>query len=365
MSKFDPKKLIAAAKKRWPLVAAGAVALLGTPALVYFAMDKGASDFAAFEKDVQSTASDFNNPSIKYDLPAVTPGGQAIEWTGAPNEVAIARFKEARDFQAKGLAGVSQAAIEFNKTDHAPFIEGLLPDPPAGDQVRAKEMGRKMSGALQTDVLKVMNAGSPIDPQLLRGQIGDRRRELLAAEFGSDAAARESELTEAQTKKIREALLAYRVGQYQRRAERIGVYADESALPAIGFKEEQTPAMTEVWSWHTMMWAIKDVARAVAKANEAAKNLGVPAAVVKRVEKLQLAEGSAQNQPSPGGPMDPSGGAMGGAAPAGPTEQTANFAVSLTGRTNGPIFDVLKLNLVAVVSTRDLPQLIKIGRAHV
>ncbi len=339
-------------KQRWVPVACVAVPVVAVGGMVFASLSMNESVKKQAQEKINADAKDFQQPNISYKLPGLTASDAGVDFLGAPNEVAIEKFRVARDRQMTQLGGIVAAAVEKNRQGKKPLVEGLFPDPPAGNQVLPRQMARAFNHQAQKELLKLMRAGTPVEPADVAGRLRDRQTEFLQR-LGPDAAD-SSKITPEQAKELAADLLAVRLQMYRNNAQRFVVYADISAFDiGVMTGDEAVPTMAQCWDWQTAFWVQEDLARAVALANEAAVNVGVAAAPVKRFERVTVLPGAV---PAVADPANPA-----------PTidQSQPDYALSFTGRRSGPMYDVRRADLVVVVSTKDLPRLIDaIGKTN-
>jgi hypothetical protein len=349
MSKFDVKKIVPWAKKNWIVLALGVVGVASPVAGWWFSNSMRESQLSQFKAEVSKSADALRTQTIKYDKPALYAGAPAVEFTAAPNEVVIEKFRAARAEQAEQAKGLIDEVLKFNQGDRGVLTKDVFPDPKSGDQVGPKNFARQFNGPAQAELLKLVRAGSPIDVAELSRRIADRKRELLGRDLGGDASD-ESKLTEDQRKAQADDLAKYRLDQLRRNAARFGVYMNASAFKLPEIKDEVVPSTSEMWDWQWQHWIHQDIARAIAKANSSAMDQGIAGSVVKKVELVEVSP-SAIATPTQSDPNAP-------APAAGAGEFAVDFMVSPSGRKTNSLYDVRTVKVVAVVDSAQLPAFI-------
>ncbi len=331
--------------------------------------------------------------SVTYALPAVLEGESDLSETRAPNTAVTRFYQQAKAQREQQVAEVVERGTEFNRGDHAPIVEGLLPR--AEDQRALARLGRTMtemiagtpaSPSVYERKLQRLNAGSPPDPADLATRL-ERERGDLQQQFQNANA--DGKMTEEQTKQLHDDMVARRLAEYVGRAKSLTFYCSPAAFVNGGPGGEATtvggdgysivpatvwpPSRIDeavVFTWLWDYWVIGDVLDAAALANTSAASgaMAIPDAPVKRIELIRV---SALKPAAPAGTDDDSygrtvrtdpGGRRGGGG-ATPSEQG-----SITGRTGGQAtspYDIRTVKLVAVVSSKDLPRFIDaLGRTN-
>ncbi|MCC5823694.1 MAG: hypothetical protein LAT64_10825 [Phycisphaerales bacterium] len=333
--------------------------------------------------------------SVTYSLPAVLEGEQPISESRAPNRRVTEFFQQQKDMRVAQVEDVVRRGTAFNRGDHAELVPGLLPRAANNSALRllGLEMAEQIAGtrdsagnvirpSVYDQLLRRLNAGGPPDPAELGGvlaEFGTRERERFSA--GST----DGRLTDAQNREIGEVMVRRRLQEYAGRARSLNFYASIDALrggqgdtgwsriPSVPpSQSEITEARAFVWLWD--YWVITDVLEAVALANTdpISGSMTVPDAPIKRVERLRIA---AVDLPAAGGAdagaQDDFGSFGGRDAYAGgdpygsPTGAAPTGPVSHTGRTGDDAYDIRRVELTVIASSRDLPRLFEaLGRVN-
>ena len=349
-----------------------AVVLVSLPLGFVFSSRMNAKIREAAEKEGNDQLRQIQNARVTYVVPSLVPGEAPVELARqAPNAALTAWVKEQRDRREAEASGVMRRALEFNRRDHAPLVQGLFPDPPRNDptrELRLKgELLTLLAGGTGPDqesayaaLFREIGAGSPPSPEVVYERVRDveeRERERLLADSPS------GQLTVEQQAKLTEQLVNRRIGEYQRRAREISVYADMTCLDRTGFDKRSSllppPRAPEVQSgelshiaeffqWQWDYWIVRDLLAAVERANTTAdgERLDVEHAVVKRVEKISIEE-----LPLYGDARLPRLSGAQGSVPLDPS-------ISVTGRTSSEtnkLYDVRRAKMTIVVSSERLP----------
>ncbi|HZW05756.1 MAG TPA: hypothetical protein VFF65_01430 [Phycisphaerales bacterium] len=350
--KFEVKNASAWVKNRWSLVAFLVIALLLVPAMVYFALGMITSRHTAFEEQVKKDSQDFISTAVKYTVPPVVPNQPAIEQTYQPNEGVIKKFEDALNRQEASAAGVVDKAVEHNKGGRKPLLDNVFPNLSETNLALAKQFRRVYVGEAVTALLETINAKPPMPATDVAARLAETKNNFLQRELGTNASATnaEDQLPEEKRRSLTDTLLKDRLGAYRQWGEKLSVYATPAIFTLPPVIETETPTPTQLWEWQVQYWTMQDIMTAVADANASAKDLGVSKSVVKRIERVVVDPVLPPPQSGAAAPIDPAAAAP-VAAPDGP-----DYTKSLTGRKTGSLYDVVNVNMVCVVATKDLPR---------
>lgn len=297
---------------------------------------------------------------VQYALPAVLEDEPAVEETRAPNARVTAFYAEQKRAREEQVGEIVERATAFNSEGHEPLIDGLFPEAASARQQTTliREFMRRLvgderqAGAYDLFVRR-QGAGSPADPEEVTGILTEAQQRLQDQLAVGTATARGT-VTPEQQKAMQEELSAQRVALYAARADELAYYILPDAItgaPAPGDSvvprdlPPGTPPLEQAFLHQWDYWVITDVLRAVAAANsdELGSPVGVPAAPVKRVDRvavrqLSLARAGDDSRSAAAGPQ--------------PTSYTGRLAQA------GQDFDVRMARLEAVVAPAKLPQLL-------
>ncbi len=314
------------------------------------------------ELAANKAANDLKALNISYILPPESPSGTPTTLAlKAPNPVATAFFQDHRSKLEGEIAKVGDAAKEINQSGHPMLVDGLFVQPaPEGaagatgatgapaapdapkpaavvDPLKTLTLAELIVGkadkpSVYEDLLKNINAGGPADPVKTLDAVNEEQGRFvdqIKAQNNRDKATAE-EQTEL-TKK----LVKLRVGQYQRHAQEVSVYATKDCLPADLPKSMpiEPPDASTCFQWQFDYWVVSDLLRAVDAANtdSSGKRTTVDKSVVKRIEKIEIFSA------------------------VGPTD------ASVTGRHSGgdnKLYDVRDAKLTLIVASSGMPALI-------
>lgn len=319
--------------------------------------------------------------SVNYAVPAVLQGEQDISESRAPNTAVTEFYKQAKAAREEQVTDVVLRGEEFNKGSHVELVPGLLPD--AGDARTRARLGRAMSEAIVGSEqspsvyqrkLKRLNAGSPPETAVM-SQILEQAKQQLEQEFKSANA--DGNMTEDQKKRLDEAMTARRLSEYIDRARSLTFYATTDAfvngsptgesttvgrdgytiIPAAFWPPSQiSESVAFTWLWD--YWVISDIldAAALANSNAASGAMSIPEAPVKRIDLIRVSafevSAGASIEEEDSGRRPPRGVV---------DDTTSNQEPNFTGREGGQpnsAFDIRKAEVVAVVSSKDLPKFI-------
>lgn len=324
------------------------------------------------ESREQQVKADYDKLKVKvqYALPSLDPSLPPVDLNSEPNAVLTSWFSKERDKIKKQGDGVVKMAESFNRKDHAPLIEGLLPNGRGPEaQSKAWELAKVLVGS-PTDpssyqkLFDSIGAGGPVASTELTQTLQEARERELAAMVGQASGGRQ--LTPEEEQKLTKSLTDRRIAEYQRRAKEVSVYASPAvlgnAIPTAVPKEP--PSIRQAFLWQADYWLVGDLLGAIKNANTApdGKPLGVADAVVKRIEKITFRDHPYTPGREEGAATPAEGEAAAPAAAGAPGgEVKPDYNWSISGRWNGvgnQFYDVHTAELVLVVSAKRLPKMI-------
>jgi hypothetical protein len=222
--------------------------------------------------------------------------------------------------------------------------------------------------AAYDSLLKEINAGEPPTLESMRQDLETRRTAFITQDLRKTSS---DTLTDDEQRRLQEELTNVRMSKYALAAEKAGIYASTAQLEVPAFDRTQQPTMDEMFGWQWQFWVTQDILKALNEANKADRF--VVRAPVKQVVRLSVldvpgldggghAGGGGGNFGGGlgGGAGDGSDGgdaAMGGTAPDPKTPVPTDFS-TITGRQTNPLYDVISVDLVMVVESRRLPQVL-------
>ncbi len=363
------KKVLAWLKVNWPIVLCSLVILGALPAGIII----GGSFQQKLVDDVKTTVEadfkDLNADKMTYDIPAPIPGQPKFDFAGQPpNARVIEEFSKRREELSGQLGSVAGQAVEFNRGDHKPLIDGLFPDPPtAGQQKRAEFT--KAYIALADKLIATVNGGPPPAQAAVFDTVRtfkDQQVIKATTELGKDV----KEMPVERIDQIREQLVEMRKNAYRARAQEISLYIERDAIESIPPKiPERDFDMRESWDRQEQAWVLQDLFKAIKNVNDRAAaeagGAGVPASVVKRVMAVIMVPHPFISTAMPAAPEGTDAlteKLEGSAAPTGPAVVQLD-PKRVSGRASGwsaknMAFDVRRIQVSVIVSTQRLPLLL-------
>jgi hypothetical protein len=355
---------------------------------------------AAYDKEKRNLDS---RGSVTYGMIAVLEGEQDLTESRAPNNAVTEFYVQNNEEREAQVLDVVARGTAFNQGDHVELVPGILPK--ASDDrtmVRlAREMAEAIVGTPSTPSvyqrkLQRLNAGSPPDPEGLAATLVQVKEDQQKRYEGSNA---DGKLTPDQTKQLEKDIVSRRLGEYIGRSNSLTFYCSPDSFITSRRSPQSTGRAgrsqggadrteysdvpgdmptsvsaideTQVFNWLWDFWVISDVLDAVGAANTSAQtgSMAIPNAPVKsveliRVSKLETADAPVSDDQQSSGRSGRSGRGQTGAV----STQVDDAQPSHTGRKSGQpgsAFDLRTVELVAVVSSQDLPRLIDaIGKSN-
>lgn len=330
----------------------------------------------AYDNEKRSLSS---SGRVTYALPAVLEGEQDISESRAPNAAVTAFYEQAKSARIEQVDDVVNRGTAFNQGDHVQIIPGLLPSAP--DARQRQKLGREMSeaivGTLDTASvyqrkLRRLNAGAPPSAPALATSL-EQYKNQLEQEYSNSSA--QGNVSPEQQDEITQKLTARRMSQYISRAKALTFYCSPRAfvngseageattsgndgfsiVPAKNWSPSQvTETVAFTWLWD--YWVISDILDAAARANMNAASgaISVPDAPVKRIESIRVSELKVEQGNSSDDNF--SGGRSGrGFNDPAQSDTPASFTGREGGTASSP-FDLRQVEVVAVVSSEELPK---------
>lgn len=329
------KPVMAWIKANLAIVILSAVIILSLPAALVGSQMWNSKIKKSRQAAATKAMQDLEALKITYMMPSVVQGdpGQPLPLP-APNPVATAHFRKHRQELEKQIAEVATVATQINSQGHAPLLDGLFPTP--ASSLKALEMadlivGKGSTPSVYHALLRRINAGGPADAVQVAAalkEVDAQFKEKVRSDTSRDRLLPEEEAE--LTKKLTEA----RIGQYQRHARDVSVYADTDCLPGDipRVAPAEPPTAQACYEWQYDYWVISDLLRAIDAANGGpGSRATVDRAAVKRIIRIAI---------------DP---------PAGSTEAT------ITGRTSNAenkLYDVRNASLTLIVDSARLPEIV-------
>lgn len=315
-------------------------------------------------KKIESTQVSLTNP---------VQGNRPVSESILVNPRFLDRYREVVGRISEDAERVHAEALAFNRDEHGRLLPELLPEPPMHRiETLPGEMHRAVVGAYE-QMLQEVDAGTPPAAESMREELEAARErfttQILIKEGGA-------QLTEEEQDWLAEQLVKTRLSRYAEAAKSVGVYADlavldvppEASIPV----RAEGPGMIDIYDWQWQLWIKRDILRGVAAANEQAQS--VLEGPVKRIVWLSVLDGptpggyggtSGGTGFSPGVPggRRPAGGGAGGGSPVGGppnpvAEVRPDYTASFTGRTDNQLYDVRFVELVIIVDSTRIPEVL-------
>jgi hypothetical protein len=344
-------------RSNWLIVLMCALILAAPPAFYVGANTWNEKIKTSRQTEVKTDWDRLGRAPVTYSAPAALPGERAIEVRRVPHAQLTSFFKDLRTRRANQIAEVMALALERNQGERHVLVEDLLPTPPErNDQVLRLAMQKKVVGtptepSAVEKLLESVNAGRPPDAEVLATTLNEfyaGELEKYEAEFGN------ADLSDEKRKELNEALVKRRIGEYQRRASELMVYANPGVMPSnLPRVEGGLPDIVDCFLWQWDLWVVQDVLEGIVNANTTAtgERLTVPDAPVKRIVQLETLR-------APGVFKDgPQIGSVSGSGPLIATDASA----SVTGRVShdgNQLYDVRPVTLSLIVSSERLPEIL-------
>tara|TARA_Y100000589_G_scaffold324010_1_gene359462 strand:- start:3153 stop:4655 length:1503 start_codon:yes stop_codon:yes gene_type:complete len=304
---------------------------------------------------------------------------------------------------------VTRVAMSRNQQSHDVLMPDLFPTPPDGHgamDVLPRRMHEKLMASYE-ELLASVNAGSPPPAREVEVSLQAARRQFLEQMMAKDES---DELTEEETKQLKQQMTGERLEIYKDRAAEIGVYFGLDAVSPPEFDRARPPSIVDLFSWQWTYWVVEELAGVIRSVNSTTE-LQNP---IKRIDSVRLvglmqllheagvatggggrggrggrggARGGGGGAPgprspfgggAPPGPRSPMGGAPGPRRPGSgstggggggaakpalemataPMSGATNFDVSVSGRISNQLYDVVVVELDMVVATASIPRVL-------
>jgi hypothetical protein len=311
------------------------------------------------------------------------PGGATTTGAGIVNERLIQQLREVTDLRLKDAEQIRALAVAHNRKDRGVLLPELFPAPAFEyREVMPSRFYDRLMAAYDR-LLEEVDAGEPPDPQRVQEEISAARTQFSDQML---VKAGETGMADEDLAKVREKLSETRLAAYTREAEGLRFYCGRSALHIPAWDQKSPRAPAELFDWQWQFWVNEDILRALGGCNAAdASMLTAPVKRVVEIRPLGAAASSAVQSAGTGDEegvggegggmgfgMGPGGGrgrnmpgesgqpaATAPAAPLDPMAEAAlHFDRSITGRVTNPLYDVRRVELVVIVESARVPQVI-------
>ena len=349
------------------------------------------------QKNIKSRSSYFSRISKLEKTNFQVPGSSQSQET-VVNRKLLDAYEQITASMLEDAQRVTQVAMTRNQQSHDVLMPDLFPKPPEGYgamDVLPRRMHEKLMAGYE-QLLASVNAGSPPPAKEVEVSLQAARRRFLEQMMAKDES---DELTEEETKQLKQQMTGERLEIYKDRAAEIGIYFGLEAISPPEFDRARPPSITDLFSWQWRYWVVEELADVIRSVNSTTE-LQNP---IKRIDSIRLTGlmqllheagasggqggrgagrrggGGSPAPPSrfgggaPSGPRGPAAGGRGrpgsgpaGGSPGGPALEMAsapsagatNFDVSVSGRISNQLYDVVLVELDMVVATASIPQVL-------
>jgi len=348
---MNTKKVIALLKANlWSLLTLVLSLGIGGGAVVWASGEREKVESTLAERaKVVSQLDGFHRGNLEVSIA----GTNIVSGSGVPTSELIEEVNaqvERSNAYAKAFVADAEA---FHLRNRKPFNTELFPEPPSSKrEVIPETFHGQMASAyaqLEDDVAAV----KPLGEEELVDKLRARRRIYLN---GLD------EIPQENLDDYRGKMSDQRVTSLRDRAMEGGVYLDDAAIDFPAYEQTKSYALGELYLWQWDYWIREDILRALTANNRPEGIFENPVKRIRRIAPEPIAafqEGS--GQPSPGGMGmggAPGGGGMGGGSDSLDQPMTKDLSYSLTGRQSNGVWDVRPVDILMVVETARLPEVI-------
>lgn len=304
--------------KGYGLIILCVLVVLAAPAAgFFFGHSMNASVRAEQADEASSELRRINGAEVTYRVPGVSPEDRGVELRSAPNPKLTEWFAARRAEVFEQVERAREEIVAFNRRDHEPLVDGLLPEPASDQEGRVRGfdfidrlLGTRDTPSAYEDLLDTVRAGSPMPPAELLPRLQEERQTIID-EFVAQRGP--GPLDEEEEAEKRERLSKARINEYRGRARTSSVYAEIDAIgrgqgtrlrPTTRPTNPPTPA--EVFGRTFDFWVLEDLFAAIRLANSTAG--GGPTrlddSAIKRIDAVRLEPFSAGSEESAGGRVD-------------------------------------------------------------
>ncbi len=346
------------------------VVMLAAPVAMFFVasgMNEGV------RKNVSATAQKLTALS---NLQVTLPDGQRV----LVNEELIQKLEENLRKSSEDKEAVDRLALELNRKNHKPLMDGVFPEPPFEmREVIPKRFHERLVTAYDA-LLADARAGMPPTLESLAEQLQRRRSLFITQDLKKDVGAALEPEEEA---RLKATLTEVRLALYRDEATRVGLYASRDALFVPAWDQTKIPSPAQMFNWQWQYWVIEDVLGAIKQANKDAQTVVLaPVKQVLGIVVRNLPDAGAPGSDSGGGgaaasptgessfggfgesgtapPPPPTGEGMGGEMPtaASAAGATRDYSTTFTGLVSSTRYDVVEVDMGLIVATAALPDVL-------
>ena len=281
-------------------------------------------------------------------------GNNIVSGSGVPTSELIQEVNaQVERSNAYAEAFVADAE-SFHLRNRKPFNTELFPEPPSSKREVIPETFHGQMASAYAQLEAEVSAVKPLGEKELVDKLRARRRMYLG---GLD------EIPQENLEDYRVAMSEQRVSSLRDRAMEGGVYLDDAATAFPPYEQTKSYALGELYLWQWDYWVREDILRALTANNRPEGVFENPVKRIRRIapEPISSSQGGS-DQPGPGG-MGMGGGAPGGGGVGGGPDSldqpiNKDLSYSLTGRQSNGVWDVRPVDILMVVETARLPEII-------
>lgn len=283
-------------------------------------------------------------------------GNNIVTGSGVPTSELIEQVNtqvERSNAYAKSFVADAKS---FHLRNRKPINTELFPEPPSSKREVIPETFHQEMSSAYSRLEDEIGSIQPLTEEDLVEKLRARRRMYLG---GLDA------IPEENLDEYRKAMSEQRVSSLRDRAMEGSVYLDPEAIDFPAWEQSKSYALGELYLWQWDYWVREDILRALTANNQPEGVFGNPVKRIRRIapESISGFQGGSEKR-SPGGMgMGGNGGGAGGNGMPSGSESldqpvSSDLSYSLTGRRSNGIWDVRPVDLLMVVETARLPEII-------
>lgn len=349
---MNTKKVIALLKANlWSLLTLVLSLGIGGGAVVWASGEREKVESTLSERaKVLNQLDGFHRGSLNVSIA----GSNIVSGSGVPTTKLIEEVNaqvERSNAYAKAFVADAES---FHLRGRKPFNTELFPEPPSSKREVIPETFHGQMASAYTQLEDKVAAVSPLGEEELVEKLRARRRMYLG---GLD------EIPQENIDDYRAAMSEQRVSSLRDRAMEGGVYLDDAAIDFAPYEQTKSYALAELYLWQWDYWIREDILQALTAKNRPEGVFENPVKHIRRIAPEPIASfESGSGQPGPGG-MGMGGGAPGDIGMAGGANSldqpiTKDLSYSLTGRQSNGVWDVRPVDILMVVETARLPEVI-------
>ena len=353
---MNTKKVIALLKANlWSLLTLVLSLGIGGGALVWASGEREKVESTLAERaKVVNQLDGFHRGSLDVAIA----GKNIVSGSGVPTSKLIEDVKTQIEQSNTYAEAFVSDAESFHLRGRKPFNTELFPEPPSSKREVIPETFHGQMSAAYGQLRNQIAATNPLGDEELVDTLRARRRMYLG---GLD------DIPEENMDDYRVAMSEQRVSSLRDRAMEGGVYLDDVALDFPPFEQTKSYALGELYLWQWDYWIREDILRALTASNRPEGVFENPVKHIRRIAPDPIPGfqgGSGQSRSGTMGMgMGMSGSASGGADMAGGSGSldqpiAKDLSYSLTGRKSNGVWDIRPVDILMVVETARLPEII-------